>query len=122
MLPPPQVKVNEAMWARLQRAEAAISGATTDAEDAVVQLQAALQQGARLREDLRRAQAEHELQVRGECNEGAGYGHFAVLTAVEPGPAHSTPSGFGAAAGIKASAAGLDGRLHQGARGHARAG
>ena len=59
----PQVRVNEAMWARLQRAEAAIGGITADAEDAVAQLQSALQQGAQVREDHRRVQADHDQQV-----------------------------------------------------------
>ena len=57
--------MNEALWARLQRSESALDGVTSDAEDAVLQLQAALQQAAQRQAAQRQAQGQHEHEVGG---------------------------------------------------------
>ena len=66
--------MNEALWARLQRSETALDGVTSDAEDAVLQLQAALQQAAQRQAAQRQAQGQHEQEVGGEEGRPLGGG------------------------------------------------
>ncbi|GAX74315.1 hypothetical protein CEUSTIGMA_g1764.t1 [Chlamydomonas eustigma] len=59
-----QFNATKALTSRLQLAESALEGSSSDAESAVQQLQSALQQLARCREDNRVMLKEHEQQVQ----------------------------------------------------------